>query len=233
MSINMLRTKLRYYAVNTILRKRRVFYLLQMFERRMRTLIIYARAFLPHMIFTILGSTLLVIEIGSNIFTNTAIYRDGSGNICSWTIALSIDGIPIIGFTRENDHLFLNATLFDECNNCILEIRENQLVYVPDTWDIGFTGKRLVLKEAARRVMVDMLFSVPNKIIIQRGRILCNGVELLIRPESVHEPRMGATLSWSVASGELGLAVGARRLGFPAAAFGFGNPSRYLSSRLC
>lgn len=119
------------------------------------------------------------ITIGSNTFTTT---DQGYGTI---SVPLTIDGVPILGFILSEGHLLLNLNLFDEFNNHILRIRNNQLLYSVSPWDIQLVGRNLVIREARGKILVDIVFEVPNKIVINRGRFLLNGVEVFITPDRV------------------------------------------------
>lgn len=117
--------------------------------------------------------------IGSNRFTT----RDaGYGTLM---LPISVDGWPLLGFILTDGHLLLNVNLFDEFNNLALRINNNELVYRPEPWDIQFLGRNLIIREAHRKLLIDILFEVPNRIVIKRGRFLCNGVEILVRPDHV------------------------------------------------
>ena len=101
-------------------------------------------------------------------------------------IPLSIDDIPIIKFIMSEGHLLLTLNLYDQYNNFVLRVVNNQLVYSVSPWDIEFVGRNLIIREAKRNIFIDLEFEVPNKIIIKRGRFILNGVEVLIQPELVH-----------------------------------------------
>ncbi len=117
------------------------------------------------------------VLIGSNVF----ITKDqGYGTVM---IPVSIDETPLLAFILTDGHLLLNINLFDENNNPILMIKNNQLIYSVSPWDIQLVGRNLVIREASRKVLIDIVFEVPNKIVINRGRFLHNGVEILISPE--------------------------------------------------
>ena len=79
-------------------------------------------------------------------------------------------------------HLLLNLNLFDEFNNLVLQIKNNQLWYSVSPWDIQLIGRNLTIREASRKILIDLTFEVPNKILVNRGRFLLNGVEIIIRP---------------------------------------------------
>jgi trigger factor len=93
-----------------------------------------------------------------------------------------------VRFILLDQQLLLTVQVFDEYNKLVLKIWDNELVYHPDPWDIEFVGRRLILREAARRILLDMTFEVPNKVSITRGRLLCNGVEILVRPDKIVIP---------------------------------------------
>jgi hypothetical protein len=114
------------------------------------------------------------VWIGSNRLT---------ASIASDFAAIVVDGEYLIGFRFEDGHYLLNVRLFDKGNNCVLLIRDNELVYSAAHWDVEFVGTRLILRTAAREVFLDILFEPPNRIKLERGRLLFNGVEFLIRPD--------------------------------------------------
>lgn len=95
-------------------------------------------------------------------------------------IAFMVDGIPILSFNFDQGHLLLNAVLFDERNFPILNIFNNQLVYALDQWDIKLTGKKLIIRSGLRKVFLEITFETPNIVIINSGRLLCNGVEIKV-----------------------------------------------------
>lgn len=117
--------------------------------------------------------------IGGNRFTTE---DRGYGTIM---VPISVDGIPVLGFLLGDGHLLLNLVLFDEFNRLVLRICNNELVHKPDVWDIELVGRRLVVREGSRQILVDLSFEVPNRIVVNRARFLCNGVEVLVRPDHV------------------------------------------------
>ncbi|WP_198036129.1 hypothetical protein [Salegentibacter sp. T436] len=100
-------------------------------------------------------------------------------------IPLLIDNTPLIGIILADGHFLLNVILFDEFNNPILRIKNNQLLYSVNPWDIQLVGTKLTIREAQRKILIEINFEPPNKIKIQKGRFLYNGVEILIRPENI------------------------------------------------
>ena len=119
------------------------------------------------------------ITIRGNIFTCE---DHGYGTAI---IPISVDGTPLVGFVLGDGHLLLNLVLFDEFNQPILHIKNNQLYYSVIPWDIQLVGTILTVREAPKKILVEIEFSPPNKVTISRGRFLRNGVEILVRPENI------------------------------------------------
>ena len=163
--------------------------------------------------------------VGSNYFTT----RDrGYGTN---TIPIMIDGVPVLGFVLADGHLLLNLLICDEYNNLVLRIVNNQLVYTVSPWDIQLTGRNLVIREAQRKILVDISFNVPNKIVINRGRFLLNGVEVFIRPEHLLVTNNATVLSrCSAVDCAVGLRIGQDPRGL-GAAIALENVPRYLGDR--
>jgi hypothetical protein len=120
-----------------------------------------------------------------------------SGPVCSATIgsnqmtaatnsdfvAVMVDDQPLVGFRFEDEHYLLNISLFDATNELVLSISDNELVYSVDPWDVELVGTRLIVRVASRNIFIDIRFEPPSGIHLERGRMLFNGVELLIHPE--------------------------------------------------
>lgn len=119
------------------------------------------------------------VEIGSNSFT---CQDQGYGTAMT---PISVDGTPLIGLILADGHLLLNLIIFDEFNKPILHIRNNQLCYSTSPWDISLIGKKLTIREAHRKILFEIEFFPPDKIVINRGRFLRNGVEILVRPSNI------------------------------------------------
>lgn len=100
-------------------------------------------------------------------------------------LPISVDGTPLIGFVIADNHLLLNLVLFDEFNNPIMHIKNNQLIYSTSPWDIRLVGTKLTIREAQRKILIEIDFKPPNKVIIKKGRFLRNGVEILVTPENI------------------------------------------------
>jgi trigger factor len=138
------------------------------------------------------------VVVGGNVFRTQ---DRGYGTLL---LPLAVDGVPLIGFVLGDGHLLLNLNLFDESNRQILRIRNNQLFYVPDSWDIELRGRALIVREAARRILIDIRFEPPNRVEVSRGRLLHNGVEILVRPDHILVTNNATLVSGCVADGVAG-----------------------------
>ncbi|WP_339463363.1 hypothetical protein [Pseudomonas sp. EA_105y_Pfl2_R69] len=119
------------------------------------------------------------VEIGGNSFTCE---DHGYGTAMA---PISVDGTPLIGLILADGHFLLNLVVFDEFNRPILHIKNNQLFYSTEPWDIQLVGTTLTVREAHRKILIEIDFQPPNKIVINRGRFLHNGVEILVRPTNI------------------------------------------------
>ena len=124
------------------------------------------------------GSEALV-TIGGNSFTSA---DQGYGTAM---VPVSVDGIPLIGLVIADGHLLLNLVAFNEFNEPVLHIKNNQLYYSTSPWDIQLVGTRLTVREGHGKILLELQFAPPNEIHVIRGRLLCNGVEILIRPSHI------------------------------------------------
>ena len=95
---------------------------------------------------------------------------------------LVVDGLPLVGFRIEQGELLLNFIAFNEFNKPIIEIADNELIYDTTQWDIEWIGQTLTIREGRGRVLLELVFSPPSEIAIRKGRLLYNGIELLVGP---------------------------------------------------
>lgn len=117
--------------------------------------------------------------IGGNIFS-----MDYSGNP-SQLIAIMVDGNPLLSFILDDGQLLLSARLFDEANYIVCRIEDNELIFSTSPWDIQIVGKKMIIREKSKKILVEIIFEAPNKVIINKARLLCNGVEILINENSM------------------------------------------------
>jgi hypothetical protein len=165
-----------------------------------------------------------IVVIGGNRFVGR---YQGYGTAL---VPLWIDGAPIIGMILGDDHLLLNLVVFDEFNNPLLHIKNNQLYYRPEPWDIQFVGTTLIVREASRKILIEITFHPPNRIEINRGRFLRNGVEVLIRPDNLLITNNNGFLSGCEGRGTGGFILGHGSFEAPCMVR-IANIPRYLGDR--
>ena len=100
-------------------------------------------------------------------------------------VPISVDGTPLVGLVMADGHFLLNLVIFDEFNAPVLHIKNNQLYYSTEPWDIQLVGTRLAVREAHRKILIEIDFQPPNKVVINRGRFLRNGVDILVKPSNI------------------------------------------------
>ncbi|WP_010253977.1 hypothetical protein [Myroides injenensis] len=142
-------------------------------------------------------------------------------------VPLLIDSTPIIGIILADNHFLLNLVIFDEYNKLILHIRNNELKYKVDVWDINLVARTLTIRQALRNILIEIEFITPNKVFIKRGRFLCNGVEFIISEKEgllLNNNKIG--FSDITLISQIGIIVGENRAGLPSI-FGIENVKRY------
>lgn len=100
-------------------------------------------------------------------------------------VAVMIDGQPLIGFRFEDGQCLLQLRLFDESNQLVLQVVDNELIYSVAPWDIEFVGNTLTLRTGLGEIFIVIRFKVPGQIYIPRGRLFYNGVEIEIWPDVI------------------------------------------------
>jgi trigger factor len=144
--------------------------------------------------------------------------------------ALVIDNLPLVGFVIADGHLLFNLVAFDEFNQKILHIKNNHLFYATMPWDIQLVGRTLTIREAHRKILIEIEFCPPNKVIVNRGRFLFNGVETLISPDRLMITNNSISLiRMAAVDCPIGLRVGTGNSG--PAAFAFDQIPRYNFDR--
>jgi hypothetical protein len=107
-------------------------------------------------------------------------YRDLSDG--AFFAPLVIDGLPLVAFRIDQDELLLNFIAFNELNKAIIQIVDNELIYDTNQWDIEWVAQTLTIREGRGRILLELVFSPPSEIYIRKGRLLRNGIELLVGP---------------------------------------------------
>lgn len=119
------------------------------------------------------------IALANNVFK----YRNLLEN--NFISALEVDGMAVLGFRVEDEKLLMQFMAFDEFNIPVLQIVDNELRYATNQWDVEYVGQKLTIREGHGRTLIQLVFEIPNTIRITKGRILRNGIELLIGKDYV------------------------------------------------
>lgn len=120
-----------------------------------------------------------IVKIGPYQFSGT---NRGPRTVAE---AIRIDGEALIWMALEDGHFLLNLSVYDCANKLIMKISDNEMVLNTHSWDIEIAGTRLTIREGLAKILFDILFQPPSTVIIKRGRILRNGIELLVTPKWV------------------------------------------------
>ena len=99
-------------------------------------------------------------------------------------LPLLVDDTPIVFFKKEDGHLLLTVQLFNAANELVVQILDNQLMYSATEWDVELVGRTLTVRGGPADIFVRMTFEPPDGLLIDRGHIWRNGVELEIHPDS-------------------------------------------------
>jgi len=162
------------------------------------------------------------IIIGSNSFM---LKSENDGGVI---FPIIIDNVPLISFEFLDKHLLLNLKLFDEFNKLVLMIVRNQLIYSLSPWDIQLVGRNLIIREESRKILIDINFETPNRIIFKRGRFLFNGVEILLNGKYQAITNNSMVLSGNTFKCPCGIMVGKNNTGL-GTGIHIENLSRYNS----
>lgn len=142
-------------------------------------------------------------DIGSNLHVWPSLAHD------AFTVPLIVDDTPVVLFRGENGHLLLSVQLFNDQNELLVQIVDNQLVFSAAPWDVEFRGRRLTVRGGPGDIFVHMTFEAPARIVIDRAHIWRNGIEIDVSPERVLLVQNQNTISGCTATNcVLGIAIG-------------------------
>ena len=100
------------------------------------------------------------------------------------------------------------SSLFNEANELLVQIEDNELVFSTAPWDVELVGQTLTIRSGAGDIFVRMRFEPPSGLILDRAKIFRNGLGLEVTPDEIALANNG-TLSGGYAENQIiGLAVG-------------------------
>lgn len=170
---------------------------------------------------------------GANVYITIGGSRFEYENLVEGSVfvPLLVDGIPMIAFKLEQGKLFLNFIAFNEFNKPIIQIRDNELVHDTQQWDIEWVAQNLTIKQSKGEILLQLVFRPPNGISISKGRILRNGLELLVGDGYIFNTNNAIFLgSASTHNSTVGFSIGYPLPDTPAG-FVFDRISRYQFDR--
>jgi hypothetical protein len=122
-------------------------------------------------------------------------------------IPLVIDRLPIILINVIDNNILINLNLFNEKNEPILQIIDNELIYSNNFWDIEYVGTKLTFRNGSRKIFLEIDFEVPNKLTITRGSIFYNGINIKINNVEMNIGSSKITNSMTV-RGHIAIGIG-------------------------
>jgi hypothetical protein len=151
--------------------------------------------------------------IGGNEFSAAII--DGDQVL----VPLMIDGEPLVLFRVEDGHLLFSLSVYDERNEPVLLIEDNELVLlVGAAWDFEFVSSRLLIRNAPRAILIDIAFEPPERVVVHRGSFMRNGVCVIVESNGFSVPNVGAHFrNCSMRGASAGIILGAEDHGLAAA----------------
>ena len=164
-------------------------------------------------------------DIGTNVFS----FQDRGDS--TEFIALAIDEDPLISFRLDRGNWLLSLNVFDRNDELMLLITDNELIYSIIPWDIELVGHNLVIREAQRNILVDILFEPPSRIKIQRGHFMHNGIEIEIKPDYLELMNKHNRYSYNRGNGWYGMLFGNMVNKHVPWSFYDSVPLRFLSSQ--
>jgi hypothetical protein len=121
-------------------------------------------------------------------------------------------------FRLEAGNILLSMYVFNPDNTPALIIQDNELRFATDAWDIEFVGRRMIIRKELSVFLMDVLFEVPSRIVIDRGVFVFNGAQIEVSPNRIYVRNNGNIFSNSGYEGSgAGLILGEEE---PAGLFG-------------
>lgn len=98
----------------------------------------------------------------------------------SQVILFLVYNFPLFECFIKDNFLNISLILFDKQGNLILQIVENELTVKPDNYDVYFKSNRLIVNERKKKILMEIEFNPPNKIIIRKGLFYYKNIEIKI-----------------------------------------------------
>jgi trigger factor len=117
------------------------------------------------------------IQLGGTSFNTKDIIRD------TLLIPFLVYDNPLVLMRIIDKNIFLNLNIYDEFDNLILRILDNELIYKSNLFDITFIGKTITIRGALGIIILEIEFRVPNMVIFKRGNLQFKNVKIKMNDE--------------------------------------------------
>lgn len=95
-------------------------------------------------------------------------------------IVFSVDGVQLFHVSKCENEIFFNLLLFNEFNEPVLEVINNEMIHRSDIFDITYVGTKLVVKGTDNKIFIELKFDTDGTISVSKASLYCNGVKLIL-----------------------------------------------------
>lgn len=99
--------------------------------------------------------------------------------------ALVVDDTVLLGLRLEDGLPLLTVRSFDERNNPVLWVKDNELRHTDQLFDISYVGTTLTFRRALGDILLEIDFAAPDRIKFLRGAMYAHGVGLEVRRDAL------------------------------------------------
>jgi hypothetical protein len=116
------------------------------------------------------GEVPIVVQLGS--------VELSAGGLSSKNL-VEVRGEPVMSLRVQDGCCLLSMRIFDEDDNLVLEIEDNELTLAPPRWDLQFISNTLTIHSARRVLQLQITFDAPSRLHVIRGDIWHDGEPIL------------------------------------------------------
>jgi len=89
----------------------------------------------------------------------------------------------------DEGHALISAELFNDENETLLLVADNEILYSSKTWDVTFERNRLTIREEKGSLDLVIAFELEDGIVsLERANLRYNGLQLVVQPEYCFTP---------------------------------------------
>ncbi|MER6107657.1 HNH endonuclease [Streptomyces hirsutus] len=108
-----------------------------------------------------------------------------------------LNGEPVLQVRAEAGRLLMRARFSDSSGATILTIDDNELSYNTDLWDVEFVANRLVVRQAAGKIVTKVVFNPPDSLNVERAFFSHDGLTVKVAPREICYEGSGGRASYS------------------------------------